>query len=434
LLKPKTHDARDPVVVAAAWGLARLADPRATTLLRRLLRSPNPEMRALAALGLGRIASARHAPALLGVALSPDSGNLPRAAAITALGVFKRPRDQRHFLALAEAADPLIQRAALLALARSAPRAQPGAEQSAEQGALSKAFAARLADALLDPKPRVQRSALAAATVWHEGSYRASHATWALPEGRVDVQRMLDASLPQEQHAAHQAAALLRLQSALAEAASSAVATSPRRAAVIAQLITAGWRGRLQADVDVALTTQLAALSERLGDATRPAFVALASHPDAAVRKTAIQLLAGSPDPQAQRVIIDALSDDDEHVVSMTLAAMRLPAVDALRHVARLLREANRWPTRAQAARTLGRLSVAATRTDRWPAVAQQALRVAANSDPFALVREAATHGLGLRADANRAALERLAKRDTEPSVRAAARAALEAARRRAPE
>jgi len=435
-LEPSTgaQTSRDPVAVAATWGLARLGEKRARGLLTRLMNAPSPEIRALAALGLGRVGAPRDATDLLRVASSVDSGPLTRAAAITALGNFKRTQDRARFLAFSESEEVTIRRATLLALARSAP------PPSVNATPLSTAFAARLADALLDPDTLLQQSALAAATLWYDKSKIAGKrlgATWALPVGRVDVQHMLRASLPQGQTASRQAASVLMLSDALAEAARTAVATSPDRAEIVAQVITSGWRDRLNERSGDVLREetllQLTTLSQKLADATRSAFVALARHPNTAVRKTAIELLAKSPHVTAQQVIVDALSDDDASVVTMTLSAMRIPVPNSMRHAARLLREAQRWPTRAHAARALGRLSVEAARRQLWTQALQKTLRGAATSDSFALVREAATRGLGRRPHANLATLEGLAKADQEPSVRATAKAALQRARRTAP-
>ncbi|MFP6685412.1 MAG: tetratricopeptide repeat protein, partial [Polyangiaceae bacterium] len=368
-LEPSTgaQTSRDPVAVAATWGLARLGEKRARRLMTRLMNAPSPEMRALAALGLGRIGAHRDAAKLLRVASSVDSGPLTRAAAITALGNFKRTQDRPHFLAFSESEDVTIRRATLIALARSAP------PPSAKPTPLSTAFAARLADALLQPDTLLQQSALAAATLWHDTSKalgKGLGATWALPVGRVDVQHMLRASVPPDQTATRQAASLLMLGDALAEAARTAVATSPDRAEIVAQLITSGWRDRLNEQSGDPLPAEtlreLTSLSQNLADATRPAFVALARHPNTAVRKTAIELLAKSPHITAQQVIVDALSDDDASVVSVTLSAMRIPEPNSMRHAARLLREAQRWPTRAHAARALGRLSAEAERRQLW--------------------------------------------------------------------
>ncbi|MCA9617538.1 MAG: tetratricopeptide repeat protein, partial [Myxococcales bacterium] len=71
----------DAVAVAAAWGVARMGDRRAEPLLRRLLDSSSPDIRALAAIGLGLSKNAKHAEALAALARSPEAGPMARAAA-----------------------------------------------------------------------------------------------------------------------------------------------------------------------------------------------------------------------------------------------------------------------------------------------------------------------------------------------------------------
>src|SRR6185503_6737977 len=69
----------DSIAVAAAWSVARLGDRKAEPLLATLLSSAAPEVRAIAAIGLGLSGDKRHAPALAALARAPDAGPITRS-------------------------------------------------------------------------------------------------------------------------------------------------------------------------------------------------------------------------------------------------------------------------------------------------------------------------------------------------------------------
>ncbi len=71
----------DSIAVAAAWGVARMGDRKAESLLLKLISSASPDVRALAALGLGLTHDRKHAPVLAALARSPEAGAPARAAA-----------------------------------------------------------------------------------------------------------------------------------------------------------------------------------------------------------------------------------------------------------------------------------------------------------------------------------------------------------------
>src|SRR5262249_29256634 len=99
MLAPKEGTASvlpsDALAVAAAWGVARMGEggsadaqktaKKAEPLLLRLLSSASPDVRALAAIGLGLGHDKKHAPALIALARSPEAGPTARAAATHAL-------------------------------------------------------------------------------------------------------------------------------------------------------------------------------------------------------------------------------------------------------------------------------------------------------------------------------------------------------------
>ena len=124
LLYPKDGVAQaglaDAVAEAAVWGLARMRDPRAAPLLRRVAREGTPAMRALAALGLGEAHDVASTGDIAAMAASADSGSLARAAAAYALGDLGARKEVPSLLEIAEQGDVLSKRMALLALTRIA--------------------------------------------------------------------------------------------------------------------------------------------------------------------------------------------------------------------------------------------------------------------------------------------------------------------------
>jgi HEAT repeat protein len=89
LLEPNDTAAAPPgdqVSVAAAWSVARLGSKKALSLLAKMLLHGTPEVRALAALGLGFSHAAQVSGDLVRMARSADTGNIARAAAAFSLG------------------------------------------------------------------------------------------------------------------------------------------------------------------------------------------------------------------------------------------------------------------------------------------------------------------------------------------------------------
>ncbi len=405
-----SSDESDPIAVAAAWAVARMGSPKAVPLLDKLLDSEAPSIRALAALGLGLEGDKRAAAKLSKVVGSMEAGPLPRAAAAFALGQLGDHSRVETLSQLAEAQDPTVRAAAIVALARLDAKAAPRA----------------IAEALVSPDPGLQSAGTAAALVLATGKYHAPHEPLEVPEGRVDVRSQIDELRPGGYSPDEHARALVKLAPALQAACVAAVQSSPERARAVADaLLDRGGKpafGPLTRELDKAN----AALRKQAGDAATgiaravvAPFVALASHPSPDVRARAVQFLATRSEQAARTAVVEALGDPDEHVQRAALAAAdRARTPGAVNAVTGLLTHKSDWPVRVRAAEALGRLA-AGSRDKK----AVAALTRAAQSDAYALVREAAVRALPLvDAAAARPVLTEVAEKDAEPRVQRAAR------------
>ena len=471
----------DAIAVAAAWGVARLggkggaakggapqhpgappgsraAPARTEPLLTRLLSSAAPEVRAIAAIGLGLTHDRKHAPALAALARSPDAGPIARAAAIHALGELgdgAGAAETALFLSLADSSDSLLRQAALLALARVQPGRGAERADEGEPGGPAEA----IAGGAFSPDEDLRAVAAAAAVALARRTYPRSREPLPVPDGALTLKVVLAGLGPDPASPADRAAALIALGPALQRAAVAAVSTSPERAQVVADALLA--RGLKDNDdggglhegssprtagsaegsparagarlapfldgterLDRGLEQQVAATVDAIAAAVVPSFVALVRHPAIEVRTRAVELLAARPEPEAQAAVIDALGDPEESVRRAALSAIggvrHAPTIAA---VAGVVRTSPSWPLRVRAAEALGRLGRAngdgQSATRAGDGVTGDALAAAARGDAYALVREAAARAL---ASADRAAaaplLRELAARDAEPSVR----------------
>ncbi|MCC6556491.1 MAG: HEAT repeat domain-containing protein [Polyangiaceae bacterium] len=419
----------DAIAVAAAWGVARLggeggakagaraAPAKTEPLLLKLLSSAAPEVRAIAAIGLGLTHDARHAPALAALARSPDAGPVARAAAVHALGELGPAASAGEgalFRSLADSSDSLLRQAALLSLSRS--QDPGGAAEAIAAGAFS-------ADEDL------RRAAAAAAVAWAKRAYPRSREALPVPDGALTLKDVLAGLGPDPAGAADRAAALVALGPALRKAAVAAVSTSPERAQVVADALLARGDGQVKGarlaplldgaeKIDAALAQRAQAAVDEIAAAVVPPFVSLVRHPDVEVKTRAVELLAGRAEPEAQAAVIDALGDPDEGVRRAALSAIgavkHAPTIAA---VSGMVRGAGSWPLRVRAAEALGRLGQGG-----GAAAIAETLAAAARGDEYALVREAAARALA-SADRGAAAplLRELEAKDAEPSVRRAA-------------
>ncbi|MBI4700075.1 MAG: HEAT repeat domain-containing protein [Deltaproteobacteria bacterium] len=420
--------AEGAVAVAAAWGVARLRSPKALPLLRRLLSSSSPDVRALAALGLGLGGENRDAAALAELARSPEAGPLGRAAAAHGLGELGDRSARPLLLALTDSTERPVRVAAMLALARLDSATGSRAAAQGDLGAI-------LARALLSAEPDLRQAALLASSALGTGQYRRDRGGGAavapggvapalpVPDGPVIVREVIEAMAPAGYTPAERAGALLALGQHLVAAAAAEVATSPERALVVAELGATGMRAALDlapgAGLDQATERALSRLADEIGASSVEAFTALVRHPVLSVREGAIQFLARRPEAAAHAALSEALDEADPALCKTALAALgSSPAERTLPAVLRLLAGARAWPIRARAAEALGRLApglpAGAEGTD-----VDRALGEVASRDPYALVREAALRALATRNPRGAQALLReVAQTDPEPRLR----------------
>ncbi|MCA9626115.1 MAG: HEAT repeat domain-containing protein [Myxococcales bacterium] len=408
----------DPVLVAAAYAVARMQDPRARPLLLKLLESDAPSVRACGALGLGLVGTAQDTGRLAEIARSLEAGPLPRAAAAFALGERGASQQVDVLAQLAEANDPLVRGQAILALAR-----------------LKDARAGRaITAAWLSADDRQREAARAAAVVLATGKFSVGSALERPPRsGKVDVRELVASLTPEPPNPDAAADAIIKLAPALAESVGGAVQSSPERAEIVAEMLPASG-AKLQAGalgfnqdfgkLAPAKLEQLRSAIERIAHGAVDSFISLSNHPTADVRSHAVQFLATRPEVAARSAVVARLTDHDESVQLTALTAIGDSGKadsSVTSPIAKLLGTKKLWTLRARAAETLGQLGSAA-RSDQM----LEALSEGAERDEMAIVREACFKAL-LEIDAGRAKqiAAYLAEHDSEPRLRAVAKQAL---------
>lgn len=398
----------DAVAIAAVWGVARMRSRQAEGLLSQLVTSPSPDVRALAALGLGLSGNKKYAPELAKLARSPEAGPTARAAAVHALGELGEKSQGPLLLALTDAADAPVRRAAVLALAQLNPKSR-----DQQLGGI-------VARAVLGEDTDMRGVALAAATAMVTGDYRRGEAL-PVPDGPVASSEVLQRLAPNGYSKDEQAKALTALRSSLVEAARAAVTTSPGRARVVAELTATDLLPLLDGsgDVSPAAKKTMVTTREQVAAASVDGFVALARHPSLDVRKRAVAFLAGRPEPAAQKALVTALDPRDTDVCKTALANLETNADGAVGAVIKLLRGSDSWSLRRHAAEALARVGL----DGRQKSAAEQALATSAKEDEYALVREAALRSVAARGPAfARPILSQVAQSDAEPRLRALAK------------
>ncbi|HVR19525.1 MAG TPA: HEAT repeat domain-containing protein, partial [Polyangiaceae bacterium] len=394
-------DDSDPVVVAAAWAVARLRSPQAKAELIALTGSEAPNLRALGALGLGLLGDKSTIPTLRKLAASGESGNVARAAAARALGLLGARGESETLAELARSPDPTLRASALTTL---------GCLKIPEA-------ASAIADALVSPDAQLRSAAGTAAVAWSTGECRTPADALPPPEVRVDVKETLDAMRPGPYTTKERVDALERFAPELARASALAARSSPERARAVVDALGLG-----------AVTAPVPALvgdakGEELERARRaiagvasgmvPVFVALAHHPYAEVRVAAVDFLGSRSDPAAREAVAHAIDDREPLVRRSALAAVSKGNAAGAAAAARLLAAEEDWALRVLSAEALGRAG--APEMDDVVA----ALARAARSDGYALVREAAARALHAVSPARaRDVLQGLAKTDAERRVR----------------
>lgn len=404
----------DPVLVAAAFAVARMQDPKARPLLLKLLESDAPSVRACGALGLGLVGTPQDAGRLAEIARSLEAGPLPRAAAAFALGERGASQHVDVLAQLAEANDALVRGQAILALAR-----------------LKDARAGRaITSAWLSADPEQREAARSAAVVLATGKFDIGSALDKPPRsGKVDVRDLVSSLAPETPSADAASDAIIKLAPALAESVGGAVQSSPERAEVVAEMLP-GSDSKLEtgalgfnqdfSKLPAAKQKQLRAAIEKIAHGGVEPFVALSNHPTSDVRSRAVQFLAARPEPGARAAVVARLSDRDESVQLTALTALgKLGQADAsvTAPIAKLLDPKQQWTLRARAAEILGQLGSNAKTEE-----VLKALSEGAKSDEMAIVREACFKAL-LKIDKGRGkqVAAFLAEHDTEPRLKAAA-------------
>jgi tetratricopeptide (TPR) repeat protein/HEAT repeat protein len=401
----------DAVAVAAAWGVARMKSPKAEGLLTTLLSSGSPEIRGLAAIGLGLSKNKKHADTLANLARSPEAGPLARAAAAHALGELAHEPTRALLLALSDSAELQVKSAALLALSRL-----PASQKTipADVGSL-------LARSLFGDSPELRRTAMEAATVMSTSAYRRDGAELPVPNGAVVVAEVLRDLAPRGYTAEEQGDALKALEKTLAKAALAAVATSPEQAGIVAELTLNKLAPLIElpagTEIGEAVAKQLAITSEAIAKVSVNGFVALSRHPSLEVRKRAVEFLAQRTEPEAHKALIDALDGADTDVCKAALASLgTTQSLETTTAVVKVLEKSDSWALRVHAAEALAEVGLddASGR-----AAADKALEAAATSDGYALVREAAIRAVAKRGGGNaKAVLAKVASADAEPRLR----------------
>ncbi len=416
----------DEIAVAAAWSVARMGDKKAEPLLVKLLSSSAPDVRAVAAIGLGLSHDKRHVPALVALARSPEAGPTARAAAVHALGELGTAGAASAelgplLMGAAESNEMLLRQAALLTLARLGAKDGPAHAEAAPGAAAAEAIAA----GVFSTDEALRADAALAAAALATRTYRRSREPLPVPDGPLSVREVLAGLGPDAFDAGERARALVALAPALRKAAIAAASTSPERARVVADALLAQ-EGRLgvapfterNAAVDEALRREVDAAVESIASAVVPAFAALVRHPSIEVRTRAVELCARRPEPAAQAAVVDALGDPEDGVRRAALAATgEVKSAATIEAVARLARGDKSWPIRVRAVEALGRLG-----RDAPSPLALETLAQAARGDEYALVREAALRAIApLDAGVARKLLAEVAAKDPEPRVREAA-------------
>ncbi len=413
----------DATAVAAAWGVARMGDRKAEGLLVKLLSSSSPDVRALAAVGLGLTHDRKHVPALAALARASEASPTARAAAMHALAELGAGVDPAMLLANAGSNDMLLRQAALLTMARLGSRDDAGKTTGPAEA---------MAAGIFSTDDSLRRTAALAGTALATHAYRRAREPLPVPDGPLTLRDVLAGLGPEPYGAADRAAALVALGPALRKAAVAAVSTSPDRARVVADALL-GAGGKLGLEPFTAageapaprLAAQVDEVVESIAEAVVPGFVALERHPAVDVRIRAVELLARRPEAEAQAAVVDALGDPDEGVRRAALSSIGpVPSPRLTAAVAALVKQSPSWPLRVRAAEALGRLGRDASHDgghDGGDAIVET-LSAAARGDSFALVREAAARALAaVGGPEAKRVLDELSQKDAEPRVREAA-------------
>jgi tetratricopeptide (TPR) repeat protein/HEAT repeat protein len=427
----------DSIAVAAVWGLARMQDKHAGALLRRLTRRGTSEMQALAVLGLGLLHDKSSTADIAATARGLDSGNVARAAAAYALGELDAESETPTLLSLAQGTEALPRQLALVALARMASNNKTGEPPG------GKAALAAMADAVFaggdnesararQTAEALQRAGTASLILLANAREPSGAHTVKDPlpasDGVIDVEATLGELVPKDFTEKERVAAVVKYGDSLEHAAISALQTSSDRSRAVLDAIGAG-DGSLRPFFGGEASPGLApgqARAKKIAHALEPAVLtSLSRHPDATLRTKAVVLLANSDSDAATDAVVSAVSDPNEAVQRIAIAAIGSHANPrAVAAVGKLLAMHENWAMRILAVQALGRLGTAGSTE------AGKHLREAAAKDQYALVREAALKALAsFDPHGGQELAHRMAMTDAEPRVRETAAAIARGAR-----
>jgi tetratricopeptide (TPR) repeat protein len=394
----------DPVSVAAAWALARLGTRSSLAPLEKLAAIDGGNLRALAVLGLGRLADPRAVPEVQKLLRNAEAGALPRAAAAFAAGALGLRSEADALTNLSRDPDPSVRAQAILALARL--KLEPAASA--------------IAETLTEPSPELGRAAARAAVVLVTSASAAPDEVFPVPEGGLDVRQVIDAIHPAPHDPTQEVAALAKLSSALSRAAAAAAESSPARARALSEALAHG-SGLVLGSFETASRKPKAeeqAAARRLladvGASVVGPLAQLTTHPDPDLRLVPLPFLVGRSEAPAKRALEVLTRDPEASVRRAALSALGPEQAELAPAIAGRLNQESEWPLRATAAEALGRLS----RGTAEPSVVV-ALTRAATADPYALVREAAARALAAVAGPTaQPTLRQMKERDPEPRLR----------------
>ncbi len=391
----------DPLTVAAGWALARIPDRSAVLAMERVLERGSPEIRALAALGLGAAGDAKSRGAVSALLLAEEASGPARAGAAIALALLGEK--SRELWLRAHATDsPLLRAAVVSALARV------GLRDDAE----------RLAAAAMASRDVFERDN--AIEILAGGAPRATLATLRSRED-VDVRSLVSDLVRHAAPPSARVAAVARHRVAIAAALATAAKSSPLEAERIGDLFAGdglepvthglGPEDARAVEPDVAWIR---------GEVAK-VFVPLTKGQRLELRLKALRLLEGVRSDEADAAVAAAIADPSEPVARAAIAvAARRKGGSALGALAEALAPASAWPRRASAADALGELG--AREGGDVEARAATELARASADDPFSMVRDRALRALArLQHPTARAALVTAKTGERDPELRALA-------------
>lgn len=414
LLFPKNADdasQEDAILAAATWAVANLGDGRAEPLLIKSAEQGSPPMRVFAIVGLSRLRGSKAENRLRTWLKAPEAGYLARAATALTASEWGSAGDIERIAKIAEGADPLPRKMALLALGRMLRHSNDRARLV--QPIADALFTERLAvgDISID---RIARTALAEAA-----TSSPSKLSFPRPTDPLDAESFLVSVGFHDLTKKESADALIAHAETIRESARTALQTSADGAVAVLDALSPGL-GTFLPFVYAREDSESGSKAAReIALSLEPQIIALIRHPDQSLRVKALVALSQFPTPGATKALTSNLRDGNESLQRLVLTSLgTVTDPETVMAVAAVATTHKTWAIRAIAVETLGRLgkngsSDIATR-----------LSSIAKNDSYALVREAALAAL-VRVDRNAAvAVARdLSASDSEPHVRASASA-----------